>query len=128
MADGDAVLQDIVAGVYQDDDGNYYTHRVKSFYQAQAGLGWTLNSDDSRRPLPRGYKPRVWLVQNAADHTQRARVVVATNAAYIAGVLGTTTIKMIYRGYELTMTVYGREGERHRGLIQDTGVQAELPA
>lgn len=128
MANGDAVLRDIVSCDYVDDFGNSHTRRVLSFYQTQAALGWDLNSNHSYNSAPRGLKPRVWLVQNASDHTQRARVVVATNADYYAGVMDTTTVKVAYRGYELTMTLYGKEGERMRGKTTDNAVQASLPA
>jgi hypothetical protein len=122
------VLRDFVTEVYAGDDGESYRHKTFSFYKAQAALGWVDNTSYTARTLPRGYKMRRWLVQNAADHTQRASVPVATNAAYMAGAIGTTTIKVAYRGYELTMTLYGKEGERHRGQSEDVGVQATAPA
>lgn len=128
MADGDAVLRDGVTCIYGGDDGVNYRRTIPSFYQAQGGLGWALNNSYTTRTLPVGYKPRRWLLQNAADHTQRASVIVATPAAYIAGTIGATTIKVAYRGFELTMTLYAKEGERHRGQREDTTVQAELPA
>jgi len=128
MADGDAVLQDVVVCDYIADTGRVYSHRVKSFYQTQAALGWDLLSSSDFDTFPRGLKPRVWLVQKATDHSQRARIVVATNADYIAGNIDATTVKVIYRGYELTMTLYGKEGERRRGKTTDIGVQATLPA
>jgi hypothetical protein len=34
--------------------------------------------------------PRRWLLFDAADHSKRRAVVAATNAAYVAGVVGTT--------------------------------------
>lgn len=131
MADGDAVLRDIQAAVYHSDSGRLYINKTPSFYVGQASLGWVaatgaqIVANDS---APKGLKKRGWLVWNAADHTQRARIPVATNAAYIAAVVGTTTIKVAYRGYELTMEVYGLEGERLRGKIADNAVQASLPA
>lgn len=127
MANGDAVLRDAVKCSYVLDTGEIYGRKVMSLYQAQAALGWDLNTNPTQKSAPRGLKPRVWLVWNAADHTQRARVVVATNADYVAGVIGATTVTVAYRGYELTMTLYGMEGERIRGQISDTGVQASIP-
>jgi hypothetical protein len=127
MADGDVVIRDFVTCVYEDDDGNTYRHKTFSFYQAQGSLGWVLNSSYTNKTLPRGYKMRTWLVQTALDHTQHARIPVATNAAYIAGTIGLTTIKVAYRGYELLMTLYAREGERHRGQTEDVAIQAALP-
>lgn len=128
MANGDPVLRDFQKCTYIMDTGENYGRKVPSFYVSQAALGWDTNSDPTEKSMPRGVKPRTWLLWNAADHTQRSRVVVATNADYIAGVVGTTTIKVAYRGYELTMTLYGMEGERVRGQITDTAVQASLPA
>lgn len=130
MADGAAVLQDIQICVYEEDGGKNYLHKVKSFYQAQASLGWVVATSGDIVGMdyyPRGLKPRTWLCWNAANHTQRARIPVATNTAYIAAVPGTTTVKVIYRGYELTMVVYQLEGERRRGKVTDTAVQAALP-
>lgn len=128
MANGDPALRDVVSCDYLDDFGNAHTRRVLSMYQTQAALGWDLNSNHSFTSAPRGLKPRTWLVQNASDHTQRARVVVATNADYYAGVMDTTTVVVPYRGYQLTMTLYGKEGERWRGRTMDNAVQASLPA
>ncbi len=130
MADGDVVLRDIQVCKYVNDGGKTYLHRTLSFYQTQAALGWdTASGADivNYDNMPRGLKPRTWLAWNADDHTQRARIPVATNADYIAAVPNTTTVKVIYRGYELTMTVYQLEGERRRGKTTDTAVQASLP-
>lgn len=130
MADGDAVLQDLVICKYLDDNQKPYLRKVFSFYQAQAALGWDIATSQEIIDYdyaPKGLKPRTWLVWNAADHTQRARVVMATNADYIAGTVGTTTVNVIYRGYSLTMTLYQREGERRRGKMTDTAVEAALP-
>lgn len=123
MADGDAVIQDIVACNYADDFGNLHVRKVKSFYQTQAQLGWTLLSNHSLQSAPRGLKPRAWLVALTSDPTRRSRVTVATNAAYFAGVMDTATVKVIYRGVEETQTLYGKEGERLRGQIRDVVVQ-----
>jgi hypothetical protein len=128
MANGDAVVRDIVVAKYVTDDNHTYQRKQPSFYQAQGSLGWVLTGNTWYPQAPKGLKPRRWLVWNAADHTQRASVNIGTNAAYVAGVPLTTTVKMAYRGYELTMTVYGMEGERIRGRAGDQGVQAELPA
>lgn len=131
MADGDAVLRDIQAAIYQSDAGHTYINKTPSFYVAQASLGWVaatnaqIASNDS---APRGLKKRTWLLWNPADHTQRARIPVATNTAYIAAQPNVTTLNVAYRGYQLMMTVYGLEGERLRGKIADNAVQASLPA
>jgi hypothetical protein len=127
MADGDAVVRDIVACTYVSDDGTFYGNKTPSFYQAQNQLGWALHGASKYIPIPRGLKKRAWLVWNAADHTQRARIPVGTNGAYVAGEIFTTTVKVAYRGYELTMTLYGMEGERTRGITTDEGVQASIP-
>ena len=127
MADGDAVIRDFVTCIYAGDDGVQYRHKQLSFYVAQSGLGWVPNDSYTTRTLPKGYKMRRLLVQNAADHTQRASIPVATNAAYIAAVIGTTTFKVAYRGTELTATVYAKEGERHRGQTEDTDIQFNGP-
>lgn len=123
MANGDAVIRDFQTCVYAGDDGVNYRHKQLSLYVGQASLGWELNTSYTTRTLPRGYKMRRWLLQNAADHTQRATVPIATNAAYIAGVIGTTTVVVAYRGVALTATLYAKEGERHRGQTEDTAVQ-----
>ena len=130
MADGDAVLRDIQAAVYHADTGKLYINKTPSYQVAQGLLGWVAATDAqiiANDSAPRGLKKRRWLVWNPADHTQRASVNVATNAAYIAAVPGTTTVLLDYRGYELTMTVYALEGERRRGKIADNAVQASLP-
>lgn len=121
MADGDPWSTDRVACNYQMDDGEYYRFRALEAYQAQAALGWTLCSTAGRKSAPRGLKPRVWLTWDAGDHSKRRRVVVATNAAYIAGVIGTTTVAVQNPSTDVTdtFTVYGMEGERIRGQELD---------
>lgn len=123
MADGDAVIKDIVACNYSDDFGNFFRRKVFSHYQTQAALGWTLLSNRSYHAAPRGLDPRSWIMVNATDPARRARAVVATNAAYYAGVLSTTTLAMIYRGVEETMALAMKEGERFRGQVDDVVVQ-----
>lgn len=121
MADGDPWSLDRVACNYQMDDGTYWRFRTLESYQAQASLGWTLCTDPTRKSMPRGWKPRVWLMWDAGNHANRRRVVVATNAAYIAGVIGTTTLSVQNpeTDVEDTFTLYGMEGERHRGMELD---------
>lgn len=131
MANGDAVLRDLVVCAYTDDGGNVFLNTLPSYQQGQAALGWTLATGAqiaAGHNIPRGLKKRRWLVWNAADHTQRASVPIGTNAAYVAAVVNTTTVLVAYRGYELTMTVYGLEGERRRGRRTDVAVEASLPA
>lgn len=131
MANGDAVLRDLVTCVYTDDAARQYLHSVPSYLQGQAAAGWTiatLGQTATLSPFRPGLKMRSWLLWNAADTTQRARVSIGTNAAYIAASINTTTLLHAYRGYELTMTVYGLEGERTRGRRTDRSVQAAIPA
>lgn len=130
MANGDAVLRDLVVCAYTDDGGNVFLNTLPSYQQSQAALGWALASGAqiaAGHTIPKGLKKRRWLLWNPADHTQRASVPIGTNAAYIAAVVNATTVLMAYRGYELTMTVYGLEGERRRGRRTDIAVEASIP-
>lgn len=121
MADGDPWSLDRIACVYQGDDGQSHSFRTLEAYQAQVALGWVAVSDPGMHSAPRGLKPRVWLLWDAGNHANRRRVVVATNAAYIAGVIGTTTIKVQNPSTDVedTFTLYGMEGERFRGQERD---------
>lgn len=121
MADGDPWNTDRIACNYQADNGTYYRFRTLEKYQGQAALGWTICNDSSRTSLPKGWKPRVWQMWDAGNHANRRRVVVATNAAYIAGVIGTTTLAVMNpaTNVEDTFTIYGMEGERNRGVERD---------
>lgn len=121
MADGDPWSLDRVACQYQSDTGAIYRFRALEAYQAQAACGWTVSTDPMETSLPRGFKPRRWLLYNASDHSQRRSVVIGTNAAYIAGTVGTTTLSVQnpVTDVEDTFTLYAREGERHRGVERD---------
>jgi hypothetical protein len=54
---------------------------------------------------------------DAGNHALRRKVVVATNAAYVAGVIGTTTIAVQNPSTDVedTFTLYGKEGDPPRG-------------
>lgn len=121
MADGDPWHSKRIACDYVADDGATYRYRVLEKYQAQAGLGWVACTNPLLKRLPSGIKPRCALTFDAGAHANRRRVVVATNAAYIAMVPGTTTLKVQQVGsaVEDTYTVYGLEGERTRGVEVD---------
>lgn len=122
MANGDAVSTDTAVGVYISDEGHTYLRKVKHVYLIQAALGWDVATSAqiiSQDYAPRGLDPRSWLVWDAADHSKRRRIIVATNADYVAGVVGTTTVVVPFNGAELTMTLYAMEGERKRGKITD---------
>lgn len=122
MADGDPWSTNRVACNYQMDDGEYYRFKALEKYQSQAALGWTLcPSGSGRKSMPRGVKPRRWLLYDAGNHANRRSVVVATNAAYIAGVIGTTTLAVQNPSTDVedTFTLYGMEGERVRGVERD---------
>lgn len=125
MPDGDPWSLDRVACDYVSDNGATYRFRALEAYQAQASLGWVASTDPTLTSMPRGFKPRVALCwDNAAppgSHAQRRRVVVATNDAYAALVIGTTTLQVQNPLTDVTdtFTVYGKEGERHRGVEGD---------
>lgn len=121
MADGDPWNTDRTACVYTCDDGADVLFRVNTRYVGQASLGWAANTDPLLKPATKGLKPRKWLLWDAGNHAQRRAVVVATNAAYIAGVPGTTTLAVQNPGtnVEDTFTLYGMEGERTRGIERD---------
>lgn len=126
MANGDAISTDTAVGIYVSDEGHSYLRKVKAVYLAQASLGWDVATSNQIITLdyaPRGLDPRSWLVWNAADHSQRRRVIIATNADYISGSVGTSTVVVPYLGAELTMTLYAMEGERKRGKITDQSYQ-----
>lgn len=121
MADGDPWSLDRIACVYTTDEGTSYRFKALEAYQTQAALGWVAATDPALASMPRGFKPRVWLTYDAGNHANRRRVVVATNAAYVAGVIGTTTIKVSNPATDVedTFTVYAMEGERKRGQERD---------
>lgn len=121
MADGDPWSLDRIACNYVDDTGTAFRFRTLEKYQSQAALGWTASTDPSLKSAPRGLKPRVWLTYDAGNHANRRRVVVATNAAYQAAVIGTTTVAVQNPATDVedTFTVYGMEGERIRGVELD---------
>lgn len=117
MADGDKWSLDRIACVYEMDDGSQYRFRTLEIYQTQAALGWVAATDPKMRRLPPGVKPRRALCYDAGAHELRRSVVVATNAAYVALVPGTTTLKVQNPSTDVedTFTVYALEGERSRG-------------
>lgn len=112
---------DRVACDYVSDNGGTYRFRTLEAYQEQAGLGWTACTDPTLTSIPRGFKPRKVLTWDAGNHANRRSVVVATNAAYAAVVPGTTTFTVSNPATDVedTFTVYGKEGERHRGVEAD---------
>lgn len=121
MADGDPWSLDRIACDYVSDNGATYRFRALEAYQAQAGLGWVASTNATLTSMPRGFKPRVVLTWDAGNHANRRRVVVATNAAYAAIVIGTTTFSVQNPATDVedTFTAYGKEGERHRGVEAD---------
>jgi len=121
MADGDPWSLDRIACNYVSDNGATYRFRALEAYQAQADLGWVASTNPALTSLPRGFKPRKFLLYDAGNHANRRSVVVATNTAYNAGVIGTTTIIVQNPGTDVedTFTLYGKEGERHRGVELD---------
>lgn len=121
MADGDPWSLDRIACDYVSDNGATYRFRALEAYQSQAALGWVASTNPALTSMPRGFKPRVALTWDAGNHANRRRVVVATNAAYAALVIGTTTLVVQNPATDVedTFTVYGKEGERHRGVEAD---------
>lgn len=121
MADGDPWSLDRIACVYQNDNGTAFRFRTLEAYQSQVALGWVADNNPNHVSMPRGFKPRKWLLWDAGDHSKRRSVVVATNAAYIAGVPGTTTLAVQNPATDVedTFTLYAMEGERHRGVELD---------
>jgi len=121
MADGDAWNTDRIACKYIADNGAIYRFRALEAYQAQAALGWDASTDPATSSPPKGLKPRKWLMWDAGNHANRRAVVVATNADYAAGVIGTTTLSVQNpsTNVEDTFTLYQKEGERFRGQEQD---------
>lgn len=121
MADGDPWKLNRIACQYQADTGATYRFRALERYQAQAAIGWVASTDPMQTSMPRGFKPRRWLLFDAGDHSKRRSVVIATNAAYIAGEIGVTTLAVQNPSTDVedTFTLYAREGERHRGVERD---------
>lgn len=121
MADGDPWALDRTACNYVSDNGATYRFRTLEKYFGQAGLGWVQSTDPKLTSLPRGFKPRCVLTYAAENHAQKRRIVVATDAAYQAIVIGTTTFSVQNpdTNVEDTFTAYGKEGERHRGVEVD---------
>jgi hypothetical protein len=112
---------DRIACDYVSDNGGTYRFRALEAYQTQDGLGWEASTDPTLTSMPRGFKPRRALCWDPAAHANRRSVVVATNEAYAALVPGTTTLKVQNPSTDVedTFTVYGKEGERHRGVEAD---------
>jgi len=112
---------DRIACAYVSDNGGTYRFRALEAYQAQASLGWDAVTDPTITSMPRGFKPRTVLCWDPAVHANRRRVVVGTDEAYQALVVGTTTLTVSNPATDVTdtFTVYGKEGERHRGQEMD---------
>ena len=121
MADGDPWSLNRIACDYASDNGGAYRFRALEAYQAQAALGWVATTDPTKTAMPRGFKPRRALTWDAGDHSARRSVVVATAAAYAALTIGTSTLVVQNPNTDVedTFTVYGKEGERHRGVETD---------
>lgn len=122
MADGDPWKTNRMACVYQTDEGWNVRYRALERYQSQAALGWVACGATQCQPWGgSGLSHRKWLMWDAGDHSKRRSVVVATNAAYIAGVIGVTTLAVQnpVTDVEDTFTLYAMEGERKRGIEAD---------
>lgn len=121
MADGDPWATDRKACVYVTDEGKAFRFRALEKYQAQAATGWVACADSTTDTMPRGFKPRRWLMWDAGDHSKRRSVVIATNEAYVAGVIDTTTLSVQNPSTNVTdtFTLYAMEGERKRGKELD---------
>src|SRR5512144_2047979 len=121
MADGDPWNLDRTACVYVTDEGEDFRFRALTKYQLQAATGWVACATSTTHKMPDGYKPRVWLMWDAGNHANRRRVVIATNDAYVAGVIDTTTLAVQNpaTNVEDTFTLYAMEGERKRGKELD---------
>jgi hypothetical protein len=121
MADGDKWSMNRIACDYVSDDGGTFRFRTLEAYESQAALGWEPTTDSKLRSLPKGMKPRVALTWDAGNHANRRRVVVATNAAYQALEIDSTTLAVQNPSTDVadTFTVYGLEGERTRGVERD---------
>lgn len=117
MADGDKWSMDRTACKYIDDAGKEHRFRALSRYVSQVACGWEASTDASTDPIPRGLKPRRWLLYDAADHSKKRSVVIATNADYVAGVINATTLAVQNPATDVedTFQLYGMEGERRRG-------------
>lgn len=109
-------------GTYVSDNGVSYNFHVLNDYGTQAALGWTAGAE-GQGPPPRGLSPRSWIVVTAGNKV--VRVPVATNAAYVAGVIGTTSINVNVDGTSTAATLRWKEGERSRGEFH---VDVPLPA
>lgn len=121
MVDGASWSLDRIACDYVSDNGGTYRFRALEAYESQAGLGWVACTDPTVTAMPRGFKPRSVLAYDAGNHANRRRIVVATAEAFAAIVPGTTTfaVQNPSTDVEDTFTVYGKEGERHRGIELD---------
>lgn len=117
MADGDPWNTDRTACKYIDDSGKEHRFRALTKYVSQPATGWVASTDAATDPIPGGLKPRRWLMYDAGNHANKRSVVIATNAAYVAGVINTTTLAVCNPATNLedTFTLYALEGERRRG-------------
>lgn len=121
MADGDEWSLDRIACDYVSDTGATFRFKALERYQSQAALGWVACTDPTVMPAPKGIKPRKWLLWDAGNHALRRSVVVATNTAFAAGVIGTTTLAVQNPSTDVedTFTLYAKEGERSSGIQRD---------
>lgn len=118
VADGDPWSLDRKGAKYIQDDATIMRYMVLEKYYGQAALGWTDLTDNKIKTGPAGLKVRKWLLWDAGDHADRRRVTVATNTAYVAGTVDTTTIIVQNPSTDVedTFTLYGMEGERWRSI------------
>lgn len=121
MADGDEWSLDRIACDYVSDTGATFRFKALEAYQSQPALGWTACTDPTVMPAPKGIKPRKVLTWDAGNHANRRAIVVGTNAAFAAIVIGTTTfaVQNPSTDVEDTFTAYAKEGERSRGIQRD---------
>lgn len=119
MADGDPWSLDRIGCDYVSDSGKTFSFRALEAYQTQAGLGWEISTDSALPSMPKGYKPRHVLTRDAGAHANKRAIVVATDEAFQAIIIDTTTFvcQNPATDVEDTFTVYGKEGETHRGKI-----------
>jgi len=117
MADLDPWSMNRTASKYFDDSAKEHRFRALTRYVSQGAIGWVASTDPSTDPIPRGLKPRKWLLYEAGNHALKRTVVIATNAAYVAGIIGTTTLAVQNPSTDVedTFTLYALEGERRRG-------------
>jgi len=122
MADGDKWSLNRTVCDYVSDSGTTFAFRALTRYVDQvAETGWVANTDPTFAAMPKGVKPRKWLLYDAGNHANKRAVVIATNAAYVAGEIGTTTLKVQNPSTDVedTFTLYAKGGERYRGRSRE---------